>query len=103
MKAVPDEAKVSHDFLFYFLRNSDILQRIIYHSQRAAGQIGLTKETLEPYPFAVPSLAVQKTVVETIMKLEVETQHLTTLYTRKLAALEALTKPLLHLAFQGEL
>ena len=103
MKAVPDEAKVSHDFLFYFLRNSDILQRIIYHSQRAAGQIGLTKETLEPYPFAVPSLAVQKTVVETIMKLEVETQHLTTLYTRKLAALEALKKSLLHRAFSGEL
>lgn len=103
MKAVPDEAKVSHDFLFYFLKNSDILQYIIYHSQRAAGQIGLTKETLEPYPFAVPSLAVQKTVVETIMKIEEETQRLASLYTRKLAALEALKKSLLHQAFSGEL
>jgi type I restriction enzyme S subunit len=103
MKAVPDEAKVSHDFLFYFLKNSDILQYVIYHSQRAAGQIGLTKETLEPYPFAVPSLAIQKSVVETIMKLEEETTRLAAIYQQKLAALEALKKSLLHQAFNGEL
>jgi len=48
MKAVPDESKLSRDFLFYFLKHSSILQYVIYHSQRAAGQIGLTKETLEP-------------------------------------------------------
>ena len=64
MKAVPDEAKLSRDFLFYFLKHSAILQYVIYHSSRAAGQIGVTKETLEPYPIALPSLTVQKTVVE---------------------------------------
>jgi type I restriction enzyme S subunit len=103
MKAVPDESNLSRDFLFYFLKNSDILQYVIYHSQRAAGQIGLTKETLEPYPISRPSLAVQKTVVETIMKLEEETTRLAAIYQQKLAALEALKKSLLHQAFSGEL
>jgi type I restriction enzyme S subunit len=103
MKAVPDEAKLSRDFLFYFLKHSAILQYVIYHSSRAAGQIGVTKETLEPYPIALPSLAVQKTVVENIRELDTETQRLARLYERKLAALEALKKSLLHEASSGEL
>jgi len=103
MKAVPDESKLSHDFLFYFLKHSTILQYVIFHSERAAGQIGLTKQTLEPYPIALPSLADQQEVVETIIELEAETQRLASLYERKLAALEALKKSLLHSAFSGEL
>jgi restriction endonuclease S subunit len=103
MKAVPDESKLSRDFLFYFLKHSAILQYVIYHSERAAGQIGLTKETLEPYPIALPSLADQRRVVETIMELEAETQRLATLCERKLAVLEALRKSLLHQAFTGKL
>jgi type I restriction enzyme, S subunit len=103
MKAAPDESKLSRDFLFYFLRHSSILQYVIYHSERAAGQIGLTKETLEPYPIALPSLVDQQKVVETITKLEAETRRLAALYGRKLAALEALKKSLLHQAFTGQL
>ncbi len=103
MKAVPDDAKLSRDFLFYFLKHSAILQYVIYHSSRAAGQIGVTKETLEPYPIALPSLTEQMKVVETIKELETETQRLTRLYERKLAALEELKMSLLHQAFSGEL
>lgn len=103
MKAVADESKLSRDFLFYFLKHSKILQYVIYHSERAAGQIGVTKETLQPYPIALPSLFEQRRVVETIMELEAETQRLARLYERKLAALEALKKSLLHQAFTGEL
>ncbi len=103
MKAVPDEAKLSRDFLFYFLKHSAILQYVIYHSSRAAGQIGVTKETLEPYPIALPSLAVQNTVVANIQELDTETQRLARLYEQKLAALDALKKSLLHQAFTGEL
>ncbi len=103
MKAVPDESKLSKDFLFYFLKHSTILQYIIYHSERAAGQIGLTKETLEPYPIALPSLADQQTTVDTIKELAAETQSLESIYQKKLAALDALKKSLLHQAFNGEL
>jgi type I restriction enzyme S subunit len=103
MKAVPDEARLSRDFLFYFLKHSALLKYVIYHSSRAAGQIGVTKETLEPYPIALPSLAVQKAVIENIQELESETQRLSRLYERKHAALDALKKSLLHQAFTGEL
>src|SRR5271165_1658531 len=95
MKAVPDESRLSRDFLFYFLKHSSILQYVIYHSERAAGQIGVTKETLEPYPIALPSLAEQKEVVKTITDLQSESDRLASLYGQKLAALEALKKSLL--------
>lgn len=103
MKAVPNETKLSRDYLFYFLKHSDILQYVIYHSERAAGQIGVTKETLEPYPIALPSHEDQKRVVATIMELESETQRLESIYRQKLAALDDLKKSLLHQAFSGQL
>jgi type I restriction enzyme, S subunit len=103
MKAVPDESRLSRDFLFYFLRNSSLLQYVIYHSERAAGQIGITKETLEPYPIAVPPAAEQKKVVEIMAEVEAETRRLSDLYERKLLALEDLKKSLLHQAFKGKL
>ncbi len=49
------------------------------------------------------SLAEQKEIVATLASLREETQRLATLYTRKLAALEALKKSLLHQAFTGQL
>ena len=103
MKAVPNEAKLSRVFLFYFLKHSRLLEYVIYHSSRAAGQIGVTKETLAPYPIALPSLADQQTVVGTITELESETQRLESLYQQKLAALDELQKSLLHRAFNGKL
>jgi type I restriction enzyme S subunit len=103
MKAAPDESRLSRDFLFYFLKHSAILQYVIYHSERAAGQIGLTKETLEPYPIALPSLADQQKVIERIVELETGTQRLASVYERKFTALEALKSSLLHQAFTGQL
>ena len=103
MKAVPDESKLSRDFLFYFLKHSDILQYVIYHSDRAAGQIGVTKETLAPYPIALPGHAEQRRIVETIMELEADTQRLEAIYQQKLTALDDLKKSLLHQAFSGAL
>ena len=63
----------------------------------------MTKETLQPYPIALPSLAEQKKVVETITELESKTQRLASLYQRKLEALDALKKSLLHQAFTGQI
>ena len=63
MKAVPDESKLSRDFLFYFLKHSAIQKYVIYHSERAAGQEGLNKDTLEPYPIALPSLVEQRSAL----------------------------------------
>jgi type I restriction enzyme S subunit len=44
----------------------------------------------------------QKAIANKLNNLHHETQHLTHLYERKLAALEELKKALLHQAFNGE-
>jgi len=51
----------------------------------------------------LPPLRKQKEIVEGIDALHEETQRLARLYERKLTALEALKKSLLHGAFAGEL
>ncbi len=103
MKAVPDESIILHNFLFYFLKHSAIQQYVIFHSERAAGQSGLNKDTLEPYPIIVPSFKEQTRTVYTISEIERETQRLESLYQQKLAVLEELKKALLHQAFSGQL
>ena len=103
MKAVPDEKQLDRDFLFHFLKNPSILEYVIYHSERAAGQIGVTKDTLGPYPISFPALGEQKKVASRIVALERETQRLAQLYEQKCEALDALKKSSLHEAFSGNL
>lgn len=50
-----------------------------------------------------PPLAQQSSMATNLEELASETQRLTAIYTRKLAALEELRKALLHHAFSGEL
>lgn len=103
MKAVPDETRISKDYLFYFLRNRDLLSYIIGASARAAGQIGLTKETIEPYPIPFPSLERQAEIVNRLMNVEADTKRLEIVVQKKLTALTELKQSLLHKAFAGEL
>jgi type I restriction enzyme S subunit len=49
------------------------------------------------------SLQEQKSLVAEFASVSAETQRLTRIYERKLAALEELKKSLLHQAFNGEL
>ena len=51
----------------------------------------------------LPPLPEQKRIVDKLDALREETQRLASLYERKLAALEALKKSLLHQAFTGKL
>jgi type I restriction enzyme S subunit len=53
--------------------------------------------------FYLPPLDRQIEIVEQVDCLHAETQRLTRLYERKLAALEELKKSILHQAFSGEL
>jgi type I restriction enzyme S subunit len=50
-----------------------------------------------------PSLPEQKKMAAKLDELAEETQHLVSLYQRKLAALDELKKSLLHQAFSGQL
>ena len=71
-------------------------------SGSAQGGFNATKlaELLIPFP---KSPKEQKTIADKLDVFAEETQRLATLYERKLAALEALKKSLLHQAFSGEL
>jgi type I restriction enzyme S subunit len=51
----------------------------------------------------IPPRDYQDKVIAVIDEMHAETQHLTRLYERKLAALEELKKALLHQAFNGKL
>jgi type I restriction enzyme S subunit len=103
VKAIPDERQLSKDFLFYFLKNREILSYIIHSSSRAAGQSGLNKETIEPYPIAFPSLARQVEIVCSLRKCEQECERLEAYYEQKQANLADLKQSILQKAFSGEL
>ena len=55
------------------------------------------------FPILLPPLVEQARLADQFGSLHDETQRLESIYQRKLAALEALKKSLLHQAFNGEL
>ncbi len=83
-----------------------------FRSNVLADQLGdLTGTTVRHLPIEkakelvlkMPGFAAQNTVAAQIRKIEEKTQSLESIYHRKLAALEALKKSLLHQAFTGSL
>jgi len=51
----------------------------------------------------VPPMPEQLTIIKMVGSFREETQHLESIYQRKLTALDALRKSLLHQAFTGDL
>lgn len=103
MKAVPDEKRISKDFLFYFLKNREILRYIVGASSRAAGQIGINKTTIEPYPIQYPVLEEQSRIVERLKAVWRESEYALDACRQKLVDLDDLRQSLLQKAFDGEL
>ena len=102
IKTMPDLPLLDRTFFFHYLRSGAFHQRLADVASRYA-QDGFGKDDIYGFPVPVPSLNDQQTVIQQLEPLSVETQHLTRLYERKLAALEELKKSLLHQAFNGEL
>jgi type I restriction enzyme S subunit len=100
---VKDASKLFNQFIrFYFM--SPVFQREMIAgaadgSTRA--YIGITKQLSLRFRF--PPLDEQKRIAAELDVLDRESQRLVALYERKLAALEALKKSLLSLAFTGGL
>lgn len=103
MKAVPKSDLMSKDFLYYFLQNRQILQYIIEASSRAAGQIGLNKATLEPYPISYPDGDEQSDVVERLDAAKINCEKAIEQYLITLQDFDDLRRSLLQKAFAGEL
>ena len=91
------------DYLNYFLNSQIALaygKTVVISS---VNQANINGAKLKGYPIPAPSLSEQRIIVKKLDGLQEETQRLESIYQRKLAALDALKKSLLHQAFSGQL
>lgn len=99
----PNVTRLDSTFLKYLLLSQPMQQRIRAKGTGATVQ-GIKASLLKTIEISFPkTLAEQKQIVTKLNSLSDETKHLASLYERKLAALEALKKSLLHQAFTGDL
>jgi len=99
----PDKARLDSTFLKYLLLSKPVQESIRIHGTGATVQ-GIKASLLRLIEISFPeSLRQQESIIRRLDALVDETQRLTRLYERKLAALEELKKSLLHQAFNGEL
>jgi type I restriction enzyme S subunit len=99
----PNAARLDSTFLKYLLLSQPVQQRIRTKGTGATVQ-GIKASLLKLIEISFPkSLATQQEIVRKLGDLREETRRLAAVYERKLAALEALKKSLLHDAFRGAL
>ena len=104
MRMNPMTDRALTKFLFYQLRTPLLRAEIMGRAQGANPTMKkISNGAVKTLPISVPSMATQQAIVETFDALSEETQRLARVYERKLSALEALKKSLLHQAFNGEL
>jgi type I restriction enzyme S subunit len=97
-----NSTKLDKQFLLFALQSGDIQGQIQAKASGSTVQhmrVPDTKNLL----LAAPPLPKQHQVVLQLVSLREETQRLAAIYQRKLAALDALKKSLLHQAFSGTL
>ncbi|MDP1638973.1 MAG: restriction endonuclease subunit S [Candidatus Nitrotoga sp.] len=94
--------QITRDYLFHLLLSKPFTDYAIQGSARA-GMPKVNREHLFEFRVWLPAIKKQKELAEKLDNLHKETQRLESIYQRKLAALEALRKSLLHQAFSGEL
>jgi type I restriction enzyme S subunit len=93
---------VTRDYLFHLLLSKHFTDYAIQGSARA-GMPKVNREHLFRFRVWLPDVRVQSQLAAKLDALNEETQRLSHLYERKLAALEELKKTLLQQAFNGEL
>jgi type I restriction enzyme, S subunit len=89
-------------FLSYFI-GSGTCQQWLGDVKKGAAYVGINIEDLRLLPVSAPGLDEQSNVVGRLEAFQKESLHLAELYTRKVAALDALKDCLLHRAFSGQL
>ena len=89
------------DFMLYAFRSNVMAEQLDRLSGTTVRHLPIEKAN--ELVLRMPGLAAQNAAVEEARQMEIETQLLARIYERKLAALEALKKSLLHQAFSGNL
>jgi type I restriction enzyme S subunit len=102
LKLTPS-SKILNTFLKSWMESEAFQDALKEYSGGAAIQNVASVKILKEIKVPLPSMSDQKRVVEDLDDLHEQTQRLARLYSRKLAALEALKKSLLHQAFSGAL
>lgn len=104
MRMNPAPDRMMTEFLYYQMRSPALRKEIMGRAQGANPTMKkISNGAVKTLPIAVPSIATQQAIVETLNALTEETQRLASVYERKLTTLEALKKSLLHHAFTGKL
>jgi type I restriction enzyme, S subunit len=99
---IPDDRELNGAFLFAYLSTQTVVD-YVKERVNTLMQPNLSITDLRSMPISAPPRREQNKITEQLDSLREETQRLETIYQRKLAALEALKKSLLHQAFSGEL
>ncbi len=97
-----DTRLVSPRFLLHFMRSSATRERLT-RDGGGANISNINQEKLSALPVHLPPLRLQESAASQLDSLATETQRLEGHYRKKLDALDALRKSLLHQAFSGAL
>lgn len=89
--------------LTFILHSINSIKPDLLNLRRGVRQKNLSLEKIKNIPIFLPSLTVQKIIVQKLNVLSVETKKLETIYRQKLNDLEELKKSILQKAFSGEL
>lgn len=95
--------ELTNEFLYYFLSRERFFEEGAQRMTGAVGHKRVSKDFIEGYKIAFPSIELQTEIVGKLDTLREETQRLEALYQRKIACLDELKKSLLQKAFAGEL
>ena len=98
-----DKSVIIKEWIYYLLSQQLFRDKGAQCMTGAVGHKRVSKEFIESYPIIIPPLEIQENIVRNFDMLLEETQRLESIYQRKLNALDALKKSLLHQAFSGEL
>jgi type I restriction enzyme, S subunit len=85
-------------FVYHFMRNLDVA-----HLDTGTANPALNRNVLHQIKINWPLVEMQTSLTDVFDQLEMNTERLASVYERKLAALDALKKSMLHNAFAGEL
>jgi type I restriction enzyme S subunit len=103
MKAVPRSASLDLEYLFYYLKQDILLKYVEAGSDRTAGQDGVRKELLLPYPFFLPHIDEQTEIVRRVEQLFTYADQIEQRVKDAQARVNHLTQSILAKAFRGEL
>ena len=95
-------ANIDNRFLMLLIGSSAFTSHIL-GVQTGIGVPHISGQQIKDFEFTRPPIADQRRIADNLESLREESQCLTRLYERKLSALEALKRSLLHQAFTGEL